>query len=106
MSVYIANFLQTLKKSRIVINLKHSIIFTIEGNVFDIIYVGELEVHTVLMCHCATYSLWPAPLYIALYLALAAKTLDIPGREFLSETLISQALFISDVSQYTVQFLL
>ena len=88
------------------INAMRSIIATIEGNVFDIIYVGELEIHTVLMCHCAAYSLWPAPLYIALYLALAAKALDIPGLEFLSETFISSALFISEVSQYTVHFLL
>ena len=34
-------------------DLKHSISATIEGNVTDIIYVGELEIHTVLTYHCA-----------------------------------------------------
>ena len=32
----------------------------IEGNVVDIIYVGELEIYTILMYHCASYSVaWP-----------------------------------------------
>ena len=57
---------------------KHNISATIEGNAVDIIYVGELEIHTVLTYHCANYSVWPGSLLIVLYLALTAKTLDTP----------------------------
>ena len=55
---------------------EHSIIAAIEGNVIDVIYVGEREIHIVLTYHCAAYILWPGPLLIVLYLALSAKTLD------------------------------
>ena len=37
-----------LKESLIMISLKHSITATIEGNVVDVTYVCELEIHTVL----------------------------------------------------------
>ena len=57
------------------INAIHSITATIEG----IIYVGELETHTVLMFHGVTDSVWPGSLFIVLYVALTAKTLDTPG---------------------------
>ena len=39
------------------ISPKHSISATTEGNVIDIIYVGELEIHTVSTYHYATYIL-------------------------------------------------
>ena len=39
---------------------------TIEGDVVDIIYAEELEIHTALTYHCATYNVWPGPLLIAL----------------------------------------
>ena len=65
-----------MKKCLIIINLKHSISATIDINVIDTIYVGELEIHRVLTYHCATYSVWPSPLLIVLYLVLTAKTLD------------------------------
>ena len=60
---------------------KHSLAVTIEGKVIDIKYAGELEIHTV---HRATSNVWPGLLLIvllliALYLALIAKSLDIPG---------------------------
>ena len=61
------------------INAIHSITATIEGIVIDIIYVGELETHTVLMFHGVTDSVWPGSLFIVLYVALTAKTLDTPG---------------------------
>ena len=64
MSVYIVNFLQTLKKCLIIIIPKYNITATIEGNAIDIIHEGELEIHTALTCHCATYSAWPGPLPI------------------------------------------
>ena len=60
------------------ISQKLSITFTIDGNVIVIIYIGEIEIHTVLMYHCASYSVRPCPLLIVLYLALAAKILDTP----------------------------
>ena len=60
-------------------NSKHSISATIGGNVIDIIYIGKLEIHTVLSYHLATYSVWPGPLFIVLHLALTAKTFDAPG---------------------------
>ena len=47
--------LQTCKKYLIMINPKYSITPTIERNVIDIIYVGELGIHTVLTYHCATF---------------------------------------------------
>ena len=50
----------------------------IEGNVTDTVYIGELEIHTLLTDHCATYNVWPGPL-IAQYLALTAKSLDAPS---------------------------
>ena len=58
---------------------KHSITATIENNVIDFIYVGELEMHTVVTYQCATYSVWPGPLLIVLYLALTAKTYETPA---------------------------
>ena len=76
MSVYIFTLLQTLEKCLIMISPKNSITATIEGSAIDSIYVGELETHTVLTNHCATYSAWPGPMLIVLYLALTAKTLD------------------------------
>ena len=45
--------MQALKNCLIMINPKHSNSATIEGNVIDMIYVGKLEIHTVLMYHCA-----------------------------------------------------
>ena len=60
------------------ISAKHCITGTIEGNGIDIIYIGELEIHTVLMYHCATYSVSSGSLLIVLYLALTAKSLDTP----------------------------
>ena len=81
MSVYIVNFLQALKKGPIMISQKHSITAAIGGNVIDIIYVGELEIHTTLTYHYVTYSVWPCPLLIVLYLAFTAKTLHIPDLE-------------------------
>ena len=39
---------------------KASITATIEGNAIDIIYVGVLEIHTVLTCYCATIVCGPA----------------------------------------------
>ena len=47
-----------------------------EGIVIDIIYVGELEIHTVLTYHCTTFSLWPGPLPIVLHMGLTAKPSD------------------------------
>ena len=55
MSVYIVSFLQILKICLVMISPKHSISATIEGNVIDSRYVGELEIHVVLPYHCATY---------------------------------------------------
>ena len=49
------------------------------SNVIDITYVGELEIHTVLMYHCDAYSVWPGPLHIVLYLDFTAKTLGTPA---------------------------
>ena len=72
MSVYTFNFLQ-------VICPKHSIAAVIEGNIINVIYVGELDIHTVLKHRCAIYSVWSSPLLIGLYLALTAKTWDTPG---------------------------
>ena len=64
------------------ISPKHSIIATTEGNVIDIIHVGELEIHTALAYHWAFYSVWPGLLLIGLYLALIAKSLNIPGLHY------------------------
>ena len=77
-SVYIVNFLQTLKGCLIMIGTMHSIITTIEGYVMDITNIGEQEIQTVLTHHCATYSERPGPLLVALYLALTAGSLDTP----------------------------
>ena len=44
----VVNLLQTLKKCLITISPKHSITSAIEGNVIDITYAGEQEIHTVL----------------------------------------------------------
>ena len=52
MPVYVANFLQTLKKCLIVMGPKRTA--TIKGNVIDIIYEGGLEIHTVLTYCCST----------------------------------------------------
>ena len=84
--MYILSFLQMLKKCLILLSPKHSLAVTIEGKVIDIKHAGELEIHTV---HRATSNVWPGLLLIvlllivllliALYLALIAKSLDIPG---------------------------
>ena len=79
MSLYIVNFLQALKKFLIIISPKHCISVTIEGNVIEIIYVGELEILTILTYHYATFSVCPGPLLIALDLTLTVKTLDTHG---------------------------
>ena len=55
-----------LKKCLIMISQMHSISATIEGNVIDVIYVGELEIYTILMYHCASYIVWLSPLLIAM----------------------------------------
>ena len=73
--------MQALKKCLIMDNPEHSISATIEGSVSYIIDAGELEIHTVLTYHCATYSVRPGPLTVVLYLALTAKSLDTPGLE-------------------------
>ena len=52
---------------------KHRITANIEGNVVDITYIGELEIHTVSTHHFATYRALPGPSRILLYLALTAK---------------------------------
>ena len=69
--VYIINILQMLKKCLIVISTKHSITATFEGN-GQILYVGELEIHTVLTYHCATYNMLPGPLLIVPYLLITS----------------------------------
>ena len=69
-------FLQASRKCLIMISPGQSITATIEGNVIDTIYVGELEIRTVLTYHCATYSVWLGQLLIVLYLTLTAKTLE------------------------------
>ena len=61
--------MQTLKQCLATISQKDSITATIEGKFLDIIYVGELEIHTVLTRHCALivcgparclfFSIWP-----------------------------------------------
>ena len=61
-----------LKKCLVMIHPKHSITTTIEGNVIDFNYVGELETYTVLKNHCDIFSVWPGPWLIVLYLALTA----------------------------------
>ena len=65
--------MQALKKFLTMISPKHSIAATIEDNVIDIIYVGELEIHTLVTHHCVTYSVWPGPLLIVLHFALNAQ---------------------------------
>ena len=76
MSVYIFNLLQRLKKCLKMISPKYSVSATTEGNVIDIIYVGELEIPTVSMYHCASYSVLPGPLLIVLYKSLDTLILD------------------------------
>ena len=61
MTACILKFMETLKKFPTMINRKLSISANNDGNAADIIYVGELEILSVLMYHCATYSLWPGP---------------------------------------------
>ena len=78
MTAYTVNCLQTLQKCLMMISSNHSITAIIEGNDIDR-YVGVLEVHTELTYHYATYSVWPSPLLVALYLALAAKCLHAPA---------------------------
>ena len=70
--------MQSLEKLLIMISPKHGITASIEGNVIDITYVGELEIHAEFTYHSATYSVWPGPLLFVLYLAPTAKTLDTP----------------------------
>ncbi|KAK2856688.1 hypothetical protein Q5P01_005423 [Channa striata] len=60
-------------------NPKDSITAPTESNVLHII--GELEIHTVIMCQYVTSCVWPGPLLIFLYLALTKKTLDTPDLE-------------------------
>ena len=67
MSVYIVNFSHLLKKCLIMISPEDSISATIEGNDFDIIYVGELELRTeltvlIIVCgptRCLLVCIWP-----------------------------------------------
>ena len=61
------------------ISPKHCISPTIEG--IDIIYLGKLDIHTVLMYHSTTYDVWPGLLLIFLYLALNPKHLSTPSLE-------------------------
>ena len=79
MSVYIVNLLQALKKFLIMIGPEHRINATIDINVIDIIYESELEIHTLITYHCASYSVWHGSLLIVLYLALPAKSMDTPA---------------------------
>ena len=51
----------------------------IGSNVIDIIYVDELEIHTVSTYHCAIYSVKLGRLLIVLYLSHIAKALDTPA---------------------------
>ena len=55
MRLYISSIFANVEECLIMIRPKHSISTAIEDN---IIYVGELEIHTVLTYHCATYSVW------------------------------------------------
>ncbi|XP_044052223.1 general transcription factor II-I repeat domain-containing protein 2-like [Siniperca chuatsi] len=68
------NFLLTSQPS---FNPKDSITAPTESNVLHII--GDLEIHTVIMCQYVTSCVWPGPLLIFLYLALTKKTLDTPA---------------------------
>ena len=45
-----------LRKCLIMISAEHIITAANEGNVIDVIYVEELEIHTALTCHYVTYS--------------------------------------------------
>ena len=92
-SVYIVNFLQALKKFLIMISAKHSVSATIESNVIDIVYVDEIEIHTVLTYHCATYTVWPGPFLVVLYLALNAKSLDTPALRVCNDPLCKGRVF-------------
>ena len=73
MSVYIDNILQILKKCLIMISPKHSIIATITGNVIDITYVGEREIHTVFTYYRVTYHCLARPVAYCSALALTVK---------------------------------
>ena len=75
MFVYIVTLLQTMKKCLVTICPKHSISAAIEGNVIDVTYVGDLEIHRVLTYHCPKYSVWPGLLLIVVCLALTVKSL-------------------------------
>ena len=79
MSVYIVNPLQILKEYLTLISPKQSINATTEGNATDTIYIGELVIDTVSTYHCATHSVWPGQLLIALYLAPNAESLGTPA---------------------------
>ena len=82
-SLYILSiFLQTLKKVYDMTSPKHSITATIESNIFDFIYVGELEINTELTHHCPKYSVWPGPLPITVYMAHTAKALETTGLDY------------------------
>ena len=61
------------------ISPEHRINATIEGNVIDIIYEGELEINKLITYHCASFSVWAGSLRIVLYLALPAKSLETPA---------------------------
>ena len=62
-----------LKKCLTMKSPKHSITANIEGNVIDIIYIGEQEINTVLKLYSATYSMLPGQLLTAMYLALTVN---------------------------------
>ena len=63
----------------IMISSNHCFTATIEGNVIDINHIGELEIHAVDHSLTLSYLQRPGLLVIVLYLALTAKTLDIPA---------------------------
>ena len=65
-------FVQTVKKCLIMISPKHGITAALEGTVIGIMYVGELEIHTVLTYQYVTYSARLGPFLIALYVAFTA----------------------------------
>ena len=78
-SLYIFSYFEPSSIRMITIIPKQCITATIEDIAIDIVYVGELEIHTTLTDCCATFRIWSGPLLIALYLALTAKALDTPG---------------------------
>ena len=60
-------------------NDKHSITVSPLREFIDIMYVGELEIHTVLAYITALLVVCPGPLLISLLLALTAKGSDTPA---------------------------